>query len=48
MKTWQMEYYYPHPNIRVQFTVRAETFEEAVKLGDAAVGGLRRTGTYSI
>lgn len=46
MKTWQMEYYNPYPNIRIRFTVQAETFEEAVMKGDRAISSLIRSGTY--
>jgi hypothetical protein len=29
MRTWQIEYYSPYPNIRIRFTVEAKTYEEA-------------------
>lgn len=48
MKTWQMEYYCGYPNIRIRFTVDAETFEDAIRIADEAIGSLRRTATYSV
>lgn len=48
MKTWQMEYYSPFPNIRVRFTIKAATFEEAVAQGNSIINGMRRTATYSV
>ena len=37
MRTWQMEYYCGFPNIRIRFTVQAETYEEAIRKGDEAI-----------
>ena len=48
MKQWQMEYYCPYPHINIRFTISAETFEEAIQKGNAAVNSLRRTATYEI
>lgn len=46
-KLWQMEYYCGFPNIRIQFVVRAPTFEDAIHKGDKAISSLRRVGTYT-
>jgi hypothetical protein len=48
MRTWQMEYYYSFPNVRVRFTVQAETFDEAVAQGAKIISGMRRTATYAL
>lgn len=48
MRTWQMEYYCGFPNIRIRFTVDAETFEEAIQKGEDAISHMRRTATYSL
>ncbi len=48
MKTWQIEYYNGFPNIRVRFTVTAETSEEAERKAATAIKDLRRTAFYTI
>lgn len=46
MKRWYLEYYHAYPNVRISFTVFAESLEEAIRLGNETVKGLRRTATY--
>lgn len=43
---WQMEYYCPYPNIRINFIVMATDGDEALSIGNDAIRRLRMTGCY--
>jgi len=47
-KLWHMEYYNSYPNVRVEFTIIAPTFEDAIEKGNEAIKSLKRTATYEI